>query len=604
MNYRSSISLVILLAVVLPRASFGFQVPQVPDGYGQLEHAPVVFRAGIDEQGREYFLNGQRAGDGKLIFTASNGFFSSGACRAAGESHLPKVGDKSLIAPNFAYLDGWKTPGKTIRWHVWIAKPGTVHFGINMTVAKQQAGSSLQVSFAGQERNVRTVAGNAGKAQPWNLKFEVEAAGEHTFSIAAKSIVSKKSGVGRLHTIDAFGPAIEEAQLLRARWRPAAVHGGYAASTCPKSRMWVMTTRSVHNTSSYSPITTPFGYYGTSFNADRRASGGFNFSMWAAGRGAKAPALERMPHLLAAGSPEAEFSGFGHEGSGVKLRGWTAMPDRPELVVQALRVENDGKYHTYYGYFWDHPTTEWKLYAVGRKWNTKPMTHLKPGSFCEVPGPPQSQRTGDVVREVRRHGWFMGPEKEWHQMNQFLCNSKGTTNKSWYTTSDGEFVMATGGMRYYKFTKPAPGKHTGQQPDFLSATATRQLFDLPAEFDRPTVKATTGETATLDIVLKQAGPNARGILYYGEIDCLTFARRKLHGTERNSAVSQSTQVADRSWQHSADIKRVQTGSNPVTLKNLTPGKTYHYRMLVINDQGKMWDLASHQFSTVRAPNRQ
>ncbi len=49
MNYRSAISLVILLVVVLPRASFGFQVPQVPDGYGQLEHAPVVFRAGLDE---------------------------------------------------------------------------------------------------------------------------------------------------------------------------------------------------------------------------------------------------------------------------------------------------------------------------------------------------------------------------------------------------------------------------------------------------------------------------------------------------------------------------------------------------------------------------
>ncbi len=53
-----------------------------------------------------------------------------------------------MIAPNFAYLDGWKTPGKTIRWHVWVAKPGTVRFGVNMTVAKQQAGSSLQVSFA------------------------------------------------------------------------------------------------------------------------------------------------------------------------------------------------------------------------------------------------------------------------------------------------------------------------------------------------------------------------------------------------------------------------------------------------------------------------
>ena len=130
-----------------------------------------------------------------------------------------------------------------------------------------------------------------------------------------------------------------------------------------------------------------------------------------------------------------------------------------------------------------------------------------------------------------------------------------------------------------------------------SKIATTQLFDLPAEFERSVVKKTTGNTATLDIVLKHAGANARAIVYYGEIDCLTFAKRKLHGTERGSAVSQSTQLADRSWQHSVDIKRVKTGSNLVTLKDLTPGKGYFFRTLVINDQGKLWDFTSHQFHT-------
>ena len=307
-----------------------------------------------------------------------------------------------------------------------------------------------------------------------------------------------------------------------------------------------------------------------------------------------------MPHLLAAGSPEAEFSGFGHEGSGVKLRGWTPMPDQPDVVVQALRVENDGSYHTYYGYFWDHPSKHWKLYAVGRKWATKPMNHLKPGSFCEVPGPPQSQRTGDQIREVQRHGWFMGPDSQWHPMDQFVCKSKDVINKRWYTTPDGAFAMATGGMRYYRFTNPAPGKYVGPPPDFLGKTATNQLFELPAEFAEPTVKSSTSKTVTLDIAMKEAGKNARGVLYFGETDCLTFAKRKLHGTERSSAVSQSTQDSKRSWQHSVEVKSVNTGGNLITLKNLTPGRTYFYRMLVINDHGKLWDFASHQFRTVPA----
>ena len=75
------------------------------------------------------------------------------------------------------------------------------------------------------------------------------------------------------------------------------------------------TTRSVAEISSYSPVTTPFGYYGTSFDADRRSNGAFNFSMW--GKEDAASNLKVMPHLIGLGSPEGEFSGFGHEGSGV-----------------------------------------------------------------------------------------------------------------------------------------------------------------------------------------------------------------------------------------------------------------------------------------------
>ena len=194
-----------------------------------------------------------------------------------------------------------------------------------MTVSKQQAGSQLTVSLAGESRRVTTVQASTDSAQLWDLTFAVAKAGEHTVSFSANKIEDARLGVGEVHTVDVFGPAIRNSQLLRARWRPAAVHGGYSSSTMTQSRMWVMTTRSACNFSSYSPITTPFGYYGTSFDRDRRVSGGFNFSMWAAGRGKNVLPLERMPHLLAAGSRQAEFSGFGHEGSGVKLRGWICL---------------------------------------------------------------------------------------------------------------------------------------------------------------------------------------------------------------------------------------------------------------------------------------
>ena len=319
--------IVVLGSLCFGRSSFsqeaGRGVPaerEVPQGFGQLEHPPAMFKGGVDGEGRTFFLYGQPATNGKLIFTASNGFFDPGTCVATGKSDFPKVGDQDLIAPNFAKLEKWKQTGKSIRWHVWIAKPGTVYFDVRLQVDCRDAGSELDIAFAGQNRRVQTVPVNAGAAQPWRLEFEVAEAGEKTFTMSATRIANRTRGVGALFGVDVYGSAIEDARLLRARWRPAAVHGRYTSSQLRASRTWVMATRSTCDASSYSPITTPFGYYGTSFDARRRSRGTFNFSMWASGRRGAIPALEAMPHLLAAGSPTAEFSGFGHEGSGVKIR--------------------------------------------------------------------------------------------------------------------------------------------------------------------------------------------------------------------------------------------------------------------------------------------
>lgn len=570
----------------------------VPAGTGQLQTAPALFNGGVDDQGRSYLLNGQPAKNGKLILTASNGFFDNGICRADGESSLPKVGDDELIKPNFAYLDQWKKTDGKIRWHLWLPQAGTVRLSFNMQVSRSEAGSQLTVSLAGKSQTVTTVQSSPDTPQPWKLSFDVTEPGEHTISLSAKNIRDGKSGVGQLHTVDVFGPAITRSQLLRARWRPAAVHGGYSCSKLPQSQTWVMTTRSMCDFSSYSPITTPFGYYGTSFEADRRTAGSFNFSMWAAGAGKQVPPLEQMPHLLAAGSPQAEFSGFGHEGSGVKLREWIPMPDRPELCVQALRVETDGNYDTYSGYFWDHPTQQWKLYAVGRKWNGgKAKTNLAPGSFCEVPGPPHVQRSGDLVREVRRRGWHLDDNEKWHAMDRFNCTSKEPANKFWYTTLDGEFAMGTGGMRYYEFKQPSAPKRQQSLPEFLTPEATRQLYQLPVRITEVKTDNVESTSATINLSIAEAGKKPHIEIYYGETDCLTFARRKLHGTERNSEVSQSTQADNRSWSHSTEAKPLKDGNHQVVLTGLKPSTTYYYRALITNDKGKLWTFQTQSLRT-------
>ena len=97
--------------------------------------------------------------------------------------------------------------------------------------------------------------------------------------------------------------------------------------------------------------------------------------------------IERQAHLLAVGSPEADFSGFGHEGTGVKPRGWEPLHTNPEEVVLCLRVERGNEHNTYHGYFVDPETKMWQLFCVGRKWvgdgksKGKGSRPMWPGSF-------------------------------------------------------------------------------------------------------------------------------------------------------------------------------------------------------------------------------
>ncbi|MEM9366396.1 MAG: hypothetical protein AAGD07_10395 [Planctomycetota bacterium] len=593
---------VLSLVAILPSLTCGEDSHArlaVPIGIGQLESAPTLFRGGVDDRGRHYFLNGQRALNGKLILTASNGFFDNGTCVASGQSALPKVGDADLIQPNFAVLERWQSTQGTLRWHVWLPEPGVVRLSVNMRVTERQAGSRLTISLGKQSHTVTTVSASAENAQPWELAFEIQEPGEHTITVKANLIEQPDTGVGALHTVDVFGSAVANAQLLRARWRPAAVHGRYSCSAIKQSRTWVMSTRSTCEFSSYSPITTPFGYFGTSFEADGRSKGVFNFSMWAAGKGKGVPALAEMPHLLAAGSRDATFSGFGHEGSGVKLRDWIAMPHRPRECVQALRVETQGDYDTYFGYFWDHPTERWRLYAVGRKWNGgKGIENLSPGSFCEVPGPPHVQRSGDRVREVRRRGWHLGDDDHWYPMDTFYFRSKAASNKYWLTEPGGEFVMGTGGMRYFETPALPPTRRVPTAlPVFLSPNVTKQLNRLPAKIREIVSANISSETARIRLTMSRAGTNARVQIHYGVTDCLTFAKRKLHATERHSIVSQSTQADDRAWENCTQAFPLRDGKNEFTLSGLQPGTAYFYRVLITNDQGKLWSFSTERFNT-------
>ena len=593
--YQIRSPLLVFIIAVSQVVALGAGEP--PGGFGQLENAPEAVPGGVDEKGREYSYLGQAESGGKLILTASNGFFTKGTCQAKGESSLPKVGDETLIVPNFEYLD-WKSNEGTLRWHLLVKKAGLVHFNVHL--ASDGSAGEVEVNFAGDIKVVKPASSDAKLAQPWNLAFDVAEPGEYMISLGGTGS-GGGGAIGRLHRIDVFGPAVEEAHLLRVRWRPAAVHGGYDTSKVPDSKLLVFTTRSMADISSYSPITTPFGYYGTSFDGDRRSNGSFNFSMW--GREGAASDLKMMPHLLGVGSPEGEFSGFGHEGSGVKPRGWDPMPDRPELVVQALRLVPGEEYDSYYGYYFDRPASAWKFYGAGKKWHGgKSNQHLKLGSFCEVPGPPQSERTGDVYREVRRRGWSYD-DGNWVPLEHYSPGGSGSSgdepvNKSWFTTAEGEYAMGCGGIRLYRHRDSLikPGG-TKELPHFLTDGSTVNLFRMPVMFHAIQAGEISSDRARIEMDLSSSTELKSGEVYYGTKDALTFAPRELHGTEKKSSLSQT--VNDQSWEGSVEMASVEEGVNSAELTGLKPETTYHFRVLVTDSVSRVWNDETLTITTTK-----
>ena len=82
-------------------------------------------------------------------------------------------------------------------------------------------------------------------------------------------------------------------------------------------------------------------------------------------------------------------------------------------------------------------------------------------------------------------------------------------------------------------------------------------------------------------------------VYYGENDYLTYAPRKRNGTEKKSSVLDN----NRFWPHATQAVPAKKGSTMFTIKSLKSKTQYFYRILIENDQGKIWSFSTKTFST-------
>ncbi len=567
---------------------------------------PTVFRAnrdGVADQFEGMMLSslGEPIKDGALVLDANNGFFDHGAFVALGQ-HAAPANEKTLISSHFTHLATRSSKGQA-RWHAWMPKPGRVEIHVEMETPDSELETQWKIEFGRDSRVVS--ATQFGSDAAGKIALDVSEPGKQTFSLQYHS--GPRPIKTKIRQIRIVGQAVADARLLRARWRPSAIHTQYSSSTCDRTRLWVFETQSVTKNTHYSPMTTRFGYFGATFAADGRAAGGVNFSMWAAGRQATgAPSVSQLPHLIATGNPEAEFSGFGHEGSGVKIRRWEPYAHHPQSVIQALRLDPGPKWNTFSGYWFDQRSDRWVLFATGRKpvdqakrRKSDDTTYLRPASFLEIPGPPAQQRTGDQRRTVRRRGWFLGSDRKWHAVDRQTTKSPAAPTNKFIASTDGWLTMSTGGMEMV--VTPGEAKLTVSQtarlPNYLQPKLAKQLLVGSVTFNRSIVTRLTDRSATVAYDFADAGPQATATLHYGTNDCLTFVQRELHGTEKRSQVNRQMLASDRTWAHATEPHQVMNNRCEFDLQDLQAGTMYFYRVLVKNENGKSWDFESGSFQT-------
>ncbi|MGC4017137.1 MAG: DUF3472 domain-containing protein [Luteolibacter sp.] len=484
------------------------------------------------EAGVEQVVSGQRSVDDRLILLPDSCFFAgAGGLKLTGDAPNPPVGAELNGGKSFTRIEGLSTPDRKVVWPLRLQQTGDAK--VTVWCPHSGATAKLELRLGGQTQTLTLTPSDGTAPQASTATFTQLPPGNHELILSTAA----EGPETPLLKASIEGTAIHDALLLRARWRPAAVHGKFGSSQLDDShqqaRLWVMEVRPLKGDKGfYGPVTTPFGYFGSTYEADG-TSGGINFSMWSYGANAKEPPVEQLSHLLAAGDPRATFGRFDGEGHGVKPRGWNPYEGlQITSTVTALRVDPGTPYDTYTGWFLDQKTRTWHLYASGRKWTgtgrTNRAENLLPGCFVEVPGPPAIQRTGQTLRAADFRGWCQDTEGKWHPIDTLHGARKDAareaTNSLWAVTPDGWFRLGMGGMIHYRYRSEVNLRSPSSQalPDYMAPEKLATL-SRPPDVIAITKATRDGGQVKVEVNLKGAGSRLKAL--YGPEDDLSFTER-------------------------------------------------------------------------------
>ncbi len=537
--------------------------------------------------------------------------------------------DKALNAQKALTHDAFRShienvveDGSAAVWGVEFAQAGNATVSAYLKIDKDCESKTVMVQLIrvtpnnirseASSASLKTRATNGQFANQETVSIHVPEAGFYEVKLAAKKQappvvengakirpIHERFRIGEIQKLDLHGEAVEGARVMTIRSpRTGAVHGNYQSSKSPADIILaVMEVRiaTPDQTGQYFPITTPFGYFGSTWMNDTGRFGGANFSLWSESDAARAADIPRLSHLLAYRA-DAVYTVYGHEGIGVKPIGenpWLKMkPTHHEIL--AIRKEPGETLDTYTCYFANLDTGKWELFGSGKNFNKSgKLTGLNVGSFVEVLYPsPQIRRESNV------RGWYMNKKGEWFQIDQMQVGkyeaAKDVSHREHGVTEDGWFKMATGGWYPNDLERRTielpPRFRLGpdDRPKFLKGSQLQSLLTLPIGIETSNVVATKN-SATVKFTISRGELDGTGCLYYGFEDKSTFP----HDIEDRDYPF----VKQWKWEHLLKLNRVKLGTNTTKIQGLTSGKRYYYRILIHGKDYHVWSPETEVFTT-------
>ena len=423
--------------------------------------------------------------------------------------------------------------------------------------------------------------------------FQIDKPGRYQLGMKIAS-VKQNQEIAYVKGVNLTGKAAEKLKAVVLRWRPLAVHCGFRNNTDPSEVVMAVHENTIATPwiDCYQPITSPFGYYGSTWNAQNQQFGGLNFSLWSFAANAEPPASEKFSHLIAVGEG-FYIDGFNHEGTGVKARGENPY-EKMHGTTQVLAIKKIPgiPYDVYYSYYWNTTIKRWKLLGCGKKYNKSGIiNYLTTGAFVEVPGAAEKERSNHVLRQVDFRGWLKDSNGKWYPINTMspTGNLDESSYKNWGKTKDNKFFMQTGGFNTLLSKRPEPISILSdiEMPEYLSSENMKDLEKLPATIEMLGIESSeiTSSSAIVHFNIKETGTNAKAYLYWDTKDGLTFVK----GNKGGAGVVE--------WSNVQEISIPSDGTLFYKLENLKPNTNYYYRLQIKSDQGETWSFDTQKFKT-------